>query len=83
MRIIETTVLTNVNLDGLHLIVGVGIGLNDEFERFAKEEAHLQKLRNVITHWWQAYIRRGYTTVEASLSFGDSISAQRKIMKLY
>lgn len=60
MRIIGATVLTNVNLDGLHLIVGVGISLNDELERLAKEKAHLQELRNVITHRWQAHTQRLY-----------------------
>jgi len=53
MRIIEATLLTNVNLDSLHLIVGVGVGLDDEFERLTKEEAHLQELRKNIIRRWQ------------------------------
>lgn len=31
-----------MNFDGLHLIVGVGVSLDNEFERFSEEKAHLQ-----------------------------------------
>lgn len=33
--------LTNVNLDSLNLVVRVGVGFDDKFERLAEEETHL------------------------------------------